>query len=115
VLRQEQSGDTAGFFVNYTMKNPELSKSLFWDTDPNLIDWQQQADAIIIRVLEKGRLSDFREVRIYYGDDRIIKAAKSARSLSKKTINFIALIFNIPLIEFRCYKKTLFPNLQWMY
>ena len=97
------------------MKKPQLSESLFWDTDPQSIDWQNQGDSVIIRVLEKGRLSDFREIRKYYGDNRIIEATKSARSLSKKTLNFIALMFNIPLTEFRCYKKTPFPELQWMY
>jgi hypothetical protein len=97
------------------MKKPSLSRMLFWDTDPELIDWQKQANAIIVRALERGGLQDFREIRSYYGDEKIVDAATSARSLSKKTLSFVSAIFGIPLTQFRCYKKTQFPELQWMY
>ena len=97
------------------MKKPTLSPSLFWDTDPVLIDWEKNIDAIIVRVLERGKLADFREIRRFYGDEKIIVAAKKTKSLSKKTLNFIAAIFDVPLTQFRCYKNTQFPDLQWMY
>ena len=97
------------------MKKPNLSEYLFWDTDPVSVDWEKNAQAIIVRVLERGTLLDFREIKRYYGDDKIIQAATSARSLSKKTVNFIAAIFEVPLTQFRCYKDKQFPELQWMY
>ncbi len=97
------------------MKKPALSPSLFWDTDPVFIDWEKNADAIIVRILERGKLADFREIRRYYGDEKIIIASKKSKSLSKKTLNFISAIFEVPLTQFRCYKNTQFPDLQWMY
>jgi hypothetical protein len=97
------------------MKEPDLSKFLFWDTELALVNWDIQAQAIIVRVLERGTLLDFREIRRFYGDDKIIQAATSARSLSKKTVNFIAAIFEVPLTQFRCYKNRQFQELQWMY
>jgi len=65
------------FFVTNSMKKPSLSEMLFWDTDLELVDWQKQANAIIIRVLERGGLQDFREIRKYYGDEKIADAAMS--------------------------------------
>jgi len=97
------------------MQKPNLSHVLFWDTDPELIDWEQQANAIIARVLERGTLQDFRAIRKFYGDQKIKEAATTARSLSKKTLSFISAIFSVPLTQFRCYKNTQFPELQWMY
>lgn len=97
------------------MKKPELSELLFWDKDRTTLDWEKHSNAIIIRALERGTLSDFREIRRYYGDEKIISASMKARSLSKKTLSFIAAIFEVPLTEFRCYKNTQFPELQWMY
>jgi len=97
------------------MKKPELSKLLFWDTDISLVDWEKQANAIIVRALERGTLDDFREIRRYYGDKKITEAATKSRSLSKKTLSFISAIFEVPLTQFRCYKNTQFPELQWMY
>lgn len=97
------------------MKKPVINKMLFWDSDPELVDWEKQANTIIVRVLERGGLQDFREIRRYYGDEKIAVAAISARSLSKKTLSFISAIFGVPLTQFRCYKKTQFPELQWMY
>ena len=97
------------------MKKPKLNNTLFWDADPAMLDWKKNANAIIIRVLERGTLADFKEIRKYYGDKKIVMAATSARSLSKKTVNFISAIFKVSLIRFRCYKKKQFHELQWMY
>lgn len=97
------------------MEKPDLSSLLFWDTDRDKIDWEKNANSIIVRTLERGTLEDFREIRKFYGDKKIVDAAISARSLSKKTLSFISAIFNVPLNQFRCYKNTQFPELQWMY
>lgn len=97
------------------MIKPQLSEVLFWDTDHDLIDWEKHANFIIVRVLERGTLEDFRQIRKFYGDNKIVSAAVSARSLSRKTNYFISSIFDIPLTKFRCYNNKLFPELQWMY
>ena len=97
------------------MQKPNLDHTLFWDTDLTQLDWEKNANAIIVRVIERGALEDFRKVRKYYGDEKIKEATTTARSLSKKTLSFISAIFEVPLIQFRCYKKTQFPELQWMY
>ena len=39
-----------------------LSKTLFWDTDPTKIDYEKNARHIIERVLQRGDLSDWFEI-----------------------------------------------------
>lgn len=87
------------------MEKPNLSKLLFWDTDVNAINWDLNADAVIVRVLERGNLDDFREIRKIYGDEKIKTAALSARYLSNRTLSFVSFFFELPKTEFECYKN----------
>jgi addiction module HigA family antidote len=52
----------------------KLRKSLFWDTDPNAIDWEKQSGAIIRRVFERGNEREKNEIIRFYGKDRIEEA-----------------------------------------
>ena len=70
---------------------------------------------IIVRVVERGNMDEWNEIKRYYGHEKIKEAAMKARSLSKKTLHFIAGLYQILLTDFRCYNSTLFPELQWMY
>jgi hypothetical protein len=97
------------------MNKPFLSKKIFWDTDMSQLDYEKQANAIIVRVLERGNMEEWNEIKRYYGHEKIKEAAIKARSLSKKTAHFIANLYSIPLTKFRCYKQTPFPELHWMY
>jgi hypothetical protein len=97
------------------MDFPKLDRKVFWDTDFDQLDFTKHADAIIVRVLERGSLSDWNEIKRYYGHEKIKIAAINARNLSKKTLHFVSAIYHIPLSEFRCYNSNLFPELHWMY
>lgn len=93
----------------------KLARELFWDTDYTTIDWDKNSQWVICRVLDRGGLEDWHEIKRYYGIDRILEAAKTARYLSKKTIYFLSAIFEIPLTEFRCYNLMQSRQEQWIY
>ena len=98
----KQSG---AFFVIYRMQKPSLNNALFWDTDIEKIDWELNADAIIVRVLERGDLNDFREIRRAYGDEAIKKTAMTAKYLSARTLSFASFFFEIPKTDFACFRN----------
>ncbi len=50
-----------------------LRKSLFWDTDINKIDWQQQAPAVIRRIFERGNAAEKQEIVRFYGAEEVQK------------------------------------------
>jgi len=53
---------------------PDLSKLrpiLFWDTKMEKIDWQQQKNAIIKRVFERGNEQEKKEITRFYGEETI--------------------------------------------
>ncbi|HUH74940.1 MAG TPA: hypothetical protein VLZ75_11120 [Chitinophagales bacterium] len=61
-----------------------LSKSLFWDTDINKIDWENQFIPVIQRVYERGNENDKNEIIRFYGTSKI----KKALELSKNRIPY---------------------------
>lgn len=52
---------------------PEGLRWLFWDVDFDGLDPSTQADAVLPRVLENGRLEDVRALLALYGTDRILR------------------------------------------
>jgi hypothetical protein len=52
---------------------PESLRWLFWDVDFDGLDPATQADAVLPRVLENGRLEDVRALLALYGTDRILR------------------------------------------
>ncbi len=85
------------------MDAPNLSATLFWDVDYNQIQWEKNYRFVIERVLERGTLDDWREIKRVYGLDKIREAALQARSLDRTTLSFCSTIFRVPIDQFRCY------------
>ena len=61
------------------MQKPELNKRIFWDVDFNSIDYDKYWEFVICRSFERGDVEDIRQVRRYYGDQKIIKALTQSK------------------------------------
>lgn len=85
-------------------KKPIFSENLFWDTDFDTIDFQKHFPYILARVLDYGTWSDWKELTAYYSKEEIKVVALNLRSVSAKSLNFIAVYTDTPIKEFRCYK-----------
>ncbi len=57
---------------------PDISKRAFWDVDFDQLDFENNAQAIIIRVLERGTYNDMISIMKYYGEERLISELTSA-------------------------------------
>ncbi len=67
-----------------SMKSPDLSiirKALFWDTDIQKINWEQQKRAVIRRILERGNDQEKSEIIRFYGKDTVSRIKKSLSSV----------------------------------
>ncbi len=82
---------------------PKLRPELFWDCEFEKIDYQNNYRFVIERVLDRGTLEEWFEIKRYYGIERIKEAVLKARQLNKLNLNFCSLYFNLPLSQFRCY------------
>jgi hypothetical protein len=92
-----------------------LSKHLFWDIDPNLLEWERSKKTIIERVIERGSLEEWVCIVKIYTLDGIVNTAKTFRTMSPIDLNFIATISNTPKEEFRCYNTRLLTGQHWIY
>lgn len=54
-----------------------LRKILFWDTDFDKINWQNQYQSVIQRVLERGNSEEKNELIRFYGKDKVDKVANN--------------------------------------
>jgi hypothetical protein len=95
------------------MQKPQFRKQLFWDTDMSQLDFEKHANAIIVRVLERGSLEDWNAIKQYYGHEKIKEAALQARHLSKKVHSFISALYDIPKTKFRCYTWSQSNPVLW--
>ena len=86
----------------------KLNKALFWDIDFEKIDYQKHIRFVIERVLTRGNLSDWFELKKQYSSEQIKKEIIEIRFLDEKTLNFCSYLFNIPKEQFRCYTQNPF-------
>ncbi len=94
---------------------PKFNKALFWDTDITQIDYEKHARHIIGRVLMRGNMQDWKELKKYYGLERIKKEVVNIRYLDKITLNFCHTFFNIEKEKFRCYNTEPSIRKLWNY
>lgn len=62
---------------------PDISKfrpALFWDVEPEKIDWQQHKAFIIQRVFERGDETEIKETLRFYGREEILRQLHTAPS-----------------------------------
>ena len=92
-----------------------LSKILFWDVDPYSVDAEKHAAFIVYRVLQMGRMDDFKAIKEYYGKARILDIAKNLRYMDDRVLHFCSVYFNVPLEQFRCYTLKQLNLSHWNY
>jgi hypothetical protein len=92
-----------------------LSKHLFWDVNPELLDWEKSKKTIITRVLERGNLNEWNCIIGVYSLNQITETLKTVRYLNPVDLNFIATISNTPKEQFRCFNTKLLTSQHWIY
>jgi hypothetical protein len=80
-----------------------LSAHLFWDVNPEELDFEKNKKLIIQRVMGYGLINDWQILLNTYGISEIAKIAVSLRELDKKSASFIALLSKIPEEQFLCF------------
>ena len=80
------------------MKNI-FGSGVFWDTDLNMLNLENDRKFIISRVLEYGTIADTRKVFSIYGKGEVEETIRNSNSISRKTASFWAKILDIPVEE----------------
>ena len=91
----------------------KFSKNLFWDINIRDLDLEQHKTYVLGRVLEFGKLSDWRLIRNYYGLEEIKHIGLEMKIMSPQALSFLSLITHTPENQFRCYTLLQSPNRPW--
>ncbi len=81
----------------------KFSENLFWDVDISVADYDTHSQHIINRVLLRGNLNDWFEIKDFYGIDKIKSEALNMRYLDQRTLSFCSGYFDLPKTQFKCY------------
>ena len=93
----------------------QFSPNLFWDTRLESMDMESNAPYIVQRVLENGRMVDWKILVSYYTVPRIAEIAINLRSLEPRALSFISAVSSTPIEKFRCYTLRQSSQRHWIY
>ena len=93
----------------------DLDNSLFWDVEYENVNYEKYSQFIINRVLLRGNLKDWYEIKAYYGLGRIRQEITQMKYLDDKTLNFCSFYFNLPKTDFKCYNTPQSTKELWNY
>jgi len=93
----------------YADKNKEflsqLTKGLLWNFDKDKIDYLEDKDLIIERIIEAGLEEDEILMWTYYNYEDIKYVAVNMENLEEEKIIYMGFVLEINKKEFKCYKK----------
>jgi hypothetical protein len=93
----------------------ELSPTLFWDCDYAKIDFEKNYQLVISRVLDRGTLEEWNQIKAKYGISKILYVAQNINYLSKKSVYFLSTVYDVPLTSFKCYNLMQSQPEHWIY
>ena len=84
---------------------PQFSARCFWDQDYKKLDFENDRNYIIARVVSRGSSEDQKELFAYYGWRTIKEEVVKIKYLNKKILNWLSLLLEINKKSFRCYEN----------
>ncbi len=96
-------------------KQLQLSPNIFWDVDPNSIDYDKDRLYIMDRVLNYGLWNDFTALVKYYGKDCLKSEIVRSPYLKKDVLNFLCFFLDLQPTDFKCYTRRQSQPQPWTY
>jgi len=84
-----------------------INKSLFWDVNPDTLDFNKQKRLVIERVFDRGTGVQIDEIIRFYGKDDVIRIIQSAHSLLYTALNNAEKYLGINKNTISCYQNSI--------
>lgn len=94
---------------------PVFRKELFWDVNYEDINFEKHARFVIGRVVMRGNLDDWNNLKDIYGLEKIKTEVLNIRYLDKRTLSYLSVILNVKKEKFRCYNTEPSIKALWDY
>lgn len=110
----------SNFFMKYfnlsaidPARHNTVRKHLLWEVNQDNFDYLKSAQIVVERVVQRGDTDDWLTILNLYGYEGVREHIKQIPHLNKKDMNFVHLIFDIPLTELKCYMKRQSVRQHW--
>lgn len=90
-----------------------VKPSLLWEYDLTTFDYQAMRRVVVQRVIERGWPDDFYAIFNLYGEDGVKEAMKEITYLNDMDMNFVHVVFDIPLDQLKCYQNKKDRPAHW--
>lgn len=102
------------FFSDYKLhKGLPVRNSLLWEYNMENFDWQAMKPAVVQRVLERGRLTDFYAILNMYGMKTVKETLRQLPYMNDKDMNFVCKVFGLKRESLKCYTSKLSRQQHW--
>lgn len=91
-------------------KIPQQIRVLFWDTNPENLEYKKHKKYIIERILEYGDLSADVWLNSIYSEKDIIETVKTSKRISLLTAHFYSIVFNFEKTDTQAFKDPNTPR-----
>ncbi|WP_162417591.1 DUF6922 domain-containing protein [Cyclobacterium roseum] len=92
-----------------------LSKHLFWETPVDSLDWWENREFIVERVMGYGQIGDWEIIKQIYSKEELKEIVMGIRVLDDFSIAFLSLVLDLPKERFRCYTEKQSQRSFWHY
>jgi hypothetical protein len=80
-------------------KKPNIQPHLLWEYDIKKFNWERSYKIVIERVIERGWLSDWKEIYNFYGPKKILETVEWSKQLNERDKNFARLFLNSDMLH----------------
>jgi hypothetical protein len=78
---------------------PRISTHLLWEYDLEAFDFQKSYKIVIERVLERGDLEEWKEIKRVYGKKKILETIDWSAQLDQRSKNFSRYFLESDLLD----------------
>jgi hypothetical protein len=78
---------------------PNIPANLLWEFDYETFNFDKSAKIVIERVMERGNLNHWREIKRYYTIEQILETIEWSAQLNKRDKDFCRFFINSDIIN----------------
>ncbi len=78
---------------------PDIRPGLLWEYDLKTFGWDRSYKIVIERVVQLGRIDEWKEIYEFYGSQKILEAVDWSKQLDNRDKNFARLFLKSDILH----------------
>jgi hypothetical protein len=78
---------------------PDIRPGLLWEYDLETFNWERSYKIVIERVVQLGRLNEWKEIYKFYGSEKILETVEWSKQLDNRDKDFARLFLKSDMLH----------------